>query len=270
MRPLSRRGGNILCLYFVLLLVISVTSCVAPKNYVYFHNLKKDTAYPQGIVVIDSLSKYHDPKIQVNDILTVEINIFNPLSEEQANAAQTGKSENKSQLGYLVDKDGYIELQLVGFVKVVGLTTSEAREVIKQKAKEFYKDPTVNVHISNFEVTVQGEVNKPGIVNIHGEKANILDVLALAGDLKSIGRRNNILIARTENDRVTFARLNITSTDIYKSPYFYVRQRDYIYVEPSNFARQNTDNSFQRYSAYFTSAVGIFSLLLFSRIIKIY
>lgn len=270
MYQLFRRGGNTLCLYFVLFLVISVASCVPAKKYVYFNDLKeKDTVYPNGTVVIDSLTKFRDPRIEMNDLLAVDISIFNPLSEDQTTSTIKGTTEHKGdEVRYLVDKDGYIELRMVGFVKVVGLTTSEAREVIKQKAKEFYKDPVVNVRITNFEVTVQGEVGRPGIFTVQSEKASILDILALAGDLRNNAKRTNILIARTENNKVTFARVNITSSDIYRSPFFYMKQRDYIYVEPNNFSRQNTDNTFMRYMSYFTALTTVVSLLFVTRIIK--
>jgi polysaccharide export outer membrane protein len=268
-----RQGGNTLCLYFVLFLVISVASCVPAKKYVYFNNLKeRDTIYPHGIVVVDSLSKFQDPKIEVNDLLSVDISVFNPLDGDQSITPVKAAGNDKGALDtrYLVDKDGYIELRMVGFVKVVGLTTSEAREVIKQKAKEFYKDPIVNVRITNFEVTVQGEVSNPGIFNVQSEKASILDILALAGDLRATAKRDNILIARTENNKVTFARVNITTSDIYKSPYFYMKQRDYIYVEPNAYTRQSTDNTYMRLSGYIAPLVSIFSILVITKAIRIY
>lgn len=273
MSQLFRRGGNTLCLYFVLLLVISVASCVPAKKFVYFNDLKKrDSIYPNGVVVVDSLTKFHDPKIEVNDLISVDISVFNPLNDDQSltPVKAVGNDKGTSDVRYLVDKDGYVELRMVGFVKIAGLTTSEAREVIKQKAKEFYKDPIVNVRITNFEVTVQGEVGSPGIFTIQSEKASILDILALAGDLKATAKRNNILIARTENNKVTFARVNIATSDIYKSPYFYVKQRDYIYVEPNAYTRQSTDNTYMRLSGYIAPLVSIFSILIITKAIRIY
>ncbi len=268
------RGASALCLIIFLSFVFSLTSCVAPKNYVYFNDLKKHPDYP-GKIVLDSLIPYSDPKIEANDILSVTIEVYNPLSERGSSVDVSGSAGSSgvqdaeyAANSYQVDKDGYIELGQVGFVKLLGLTTTEARELIKQKAKSFYKDPIVNVHIVNFEVTVLGEVGKVGAIKIKGEKASILDVLALAGDLRPTAKRKEILIARTENNTVTFARIDITTADIYKSPYFYVKQRDLIYIEPTTYARQNTDNSILRAVSYFTAATSIVSFLLFSRIIK--
>lgn len=265
-----RRNGNVLCLYVVLFSIISTYSCVSPKNYVYFNNLKKDTLHP-GPIVVDSVAVFHDPRIEVNDLLSISVGVFNPLADDETLGKSGSASESKaySPNTHLVDKDGYVELRMVGFVKVVGLTTAEARELIKQKAKEFYKDPIVNVHIVNFEVTVLGEIGHPGKVRIESEKASILDVLALSGDLKVTAKRKNILLTRTENNKITFARLDITSTDIYRSPYFYVKQRDQIYVEPSRYAREATDNTLTRYLSYFSGITGLISLLIITNVIKI-
>lgn len=257
-----------LFLFIFLFIIGSFSSCVAPKNYVYFNNLKKDSLHP-GVIVLDSLAKFQDPKIEVNDILNVSLSVFNPMADENMLSSGTSKGEQSKENEHLVDKDGYIEVKVVGFVKVAGLTTQEARDLIKQKAREYYKDPVVNVRIANFQVTVMGEVSRAGMVVVPNEKASILDVLALAGDLKTSAKRKNILIARTENNVVTFARIDLTSSSLYRSPYFYVKQRDYIYVEPNFSAQQSSDNSVTRYVSYLTGLTSVFSLLVITNVIKI-
>ena len=263
-----RRDSYALCLFIFLFLIGSFSSCVAPKNYVYFNNLKSDTLHP-GPIVLDSLAKFQDPKIEVNDMLNVSISVFNPLADDALLSAGKSKTESSKENTHLVDKDGYIELKVVGFIKVAGLTTQEAKDLIKQKAREYYKDPVVNVSIANFEVTVLGDVGKAGVVTVAAEKATILDVLSLCGDLKSTAKRKNILLARTDNNKVTFVRLDLTSTKLYQSPYFYVKQRDFIYVEPNFSSRQNSDNSVTRYTSYIASFSSIFSLLVITNVIKV-
>jgi polysaccharide export outer membrane protein len=252
-------------MFFVIL--ISFASCVPSKKYVYFNDLKENPAYP-GVVVADSVVKFSDPHIEIGDILSITTEVFDPLAESEKASKTVGGQASNSSPNYPVDKNGYVELRMIGFVKLVGLTTSEARELIKQKAKEFYKDPVVNVHIENFQVTVLGEVGRVGVVKIESEKTNILDVLAQSGDLRTTAKRHNILIARSINDKVVFARLDISSSDIYKSPYFYVKQHDLIYVEATNFARQSTNNSFTRALSYISGTMSVFSFLLLTKIIK--
>jgi polysaccharide biosynthesis/export protein len=269
MRRFMRRSYGIVRLVFVFFIFISINACVPTKNFVYFHNLKSDTLHP-GVIAIDGTTQFVEPKIQVNDILSVSIQTLTQSESSELVMAKASGGNEDPMSGFLVDKNGYIELSMIGFVKVGGLTTAEARELIKQRVKEFYKDPVVNVHISNFDVTVLGDVSHPGIVKIHSEKANIIDVLALAGDLTITGQRKNVLLARTEGTKTTFVRFDLTSTDIFKSPYFYVKQRDYIYVEPNKYKRQTSDNSFTRYLSYMSAVIGVTSILFLFKVIKVY
>jgi len=266
MQSLLRRGRNVLGLIFIFFLFISINACVPSKKFVYFNTLKEDTTYPAK-VVISGTTQFTAPAIQSNDILSITIQT---LAQNESNspmeAAAVPAADQIS--GFLVDKDGYVDLQPVGKVKVGGLTTSEAQEALKIKVAPLYKDPVVRVRIVNFEVKVLGDVGRPGVVNIPSEKATVLDVLALSGDLQATAKRDNILLARSEGDKTTFVRLDLTSPDIFRNPYFYVKQRDYIYVEPGNFKRQSSDNSLLRYLGYGTSLLGVVSFLFLTKIIK--
>lgn len=266
MHQVWKRSSNVLYVALVFFIYSFASSCVLPKNYIYFHNLQKDTLYP-GDIVKEGVTQFKDPRIEPNDILSVSIQT---LAQNEGNSPVSSNvpASPTALSGFLVDKDGYVELSLIGHVKVGGLTTSEARELIKQKAKEFYNSPLVNVRFINFDVTVVGDVRKPGNINIVNQKATILDVLGMAGDLNPTAKRKNILLARIEGDKTTFTRLDLTSTDIYKSPYFYVKQRDYIYVEQNNSKVQSSDNTFVRYVGYLGGVLGIASFLFLAKIIK--
>lgn len=255
-----------MCLIFLFVIFLSINACVPTKKFVYFNTLKEDSTYPAK-VVMGGTTQFKDPTIQPNDILSITIQT---LAQNATNAPVEAAAAPLAEplAGFLVDKDGFVEIQPIGQVKVEGLTTAEARETIKQKFKPLYRDPLVRVRIVNFEVRVLGDVNKPGVVNIPSEKATILDVIAMSGDLQPSAKRDNILLARTEGDQTTFVRLDLTSPDIFRSPYFYVKQRDYIYVEPGNYKRQSSDNSFLRYVSYGSSLLGIMSFLFIARIIK--
>lgn len=234
----------------------------------YFHDLSEaaDTMKP-GEIITKETAKFVEPKIEPNDILSISITT-EAQNESNAPIAGTANSSSTQIDGFLVDKNGYIEYVLLGFVKVAGLTTTEARELIKQKAKEFYKNPIVNVRIVNFDVTVLGDVQRPGRVTIPSEKATILDVISMSGDLQLTAKRKNILLARTEGEETKFVRLDVTSSDIFKSPYFYVKQRDIIYVEQNTYKNQTSDNTVLRYFGFTGAIVAIVSLLFATRIIK--
>ena len=64
------------------------------------------------------------------------------------------------------------------------------------------------------------------------ERTTILEALSIAGDLNEMGKRENVLVIREINGQRDFARLNLLSKDIFKSPYYYLKTNDVIYVEP--------------------------------------
>lgn len=245
-----------------------MTSCITNKKSIYFNDLKKDSLYPgPGPIVMDSITPFVEPRIEKNDVLAVTIQT---IGQNETNTPITSNSPgNFSELnGFLVDQKGYIELSLVGFVKVEGLTTTEARELIKQRAKEFWKEPVVNVRIANFDIYMLGDIGKTGTITSTSEKISIVDAIALAGDLNITAHRDNILLVRTEGNQKKFVRFDMSSSKIFQSPYFYLKQRDLIYVEPRRDKVQSGDNSFTRYFGYFTNVVTIITLLFAFKIVK--
>jgi polysaccharide export outer membrane protein len=241
------------------LMYIFCSSCIPAKKTTYFYDIPQ-SAGDTAAFVMNQVTVFDDPKIQTNDILSVTVQTI--AQNENNTPITTNTVGTFSPLnGFLVDKNGYIELSLIGFVKVAGLTTTEARELIKQKAKEFYKEPVVNLRIANFDISVLGDVTKPGVVSIPSEKGTILDAIALSGDLNITAKRKNILLVRTEGNQKKFVRFDMTSSKIFQSPYFYLRQRDVIYVEPNKFKRENGDQTLIRDLSIITSVVSLASLV---------
>ena len=214
----------------------SLSSCVSNKKIAYFQDIQTlDQAQLENAI------KYTDPIIQSDDILSINIFTLNPQSGAVVNQAATtptlGGNTNNSlstqSTGFLVDKNGEVELSLVGKIKVAGLTTFQARELIRERVSAFYKEPNVQLRFANFKVSVLGEVNAPSAYTLPNEKVSILDALSLAGDLTIYGKRDNVLIVRDNNGKKEFARLDLNSSKIFESPYYYLRQNDVIYVEPN-------------------------------------
>lgn len=211
-------------------------SCISNKKIAYFQDIKSVKQ-----ATLDSAAAFTEPVIQPDDILSINIFTLNPQSGAIINqAAETptlGGNTNTSlatqSTGFLVDKNGEIELSLIGKLKVAGLTTYQARELIRGKASDVYKQPNVQLRFANFKVSVLGEVKNPSAYTLPNEKVTILDALSLAGDLTIYGKRDNILIVRDNNGKKEFARLDINSSNIFNSPFYYLKQNDVVYVEPN-------------------------------------
>jgi polysaccharide export outer membrane protein len=253
----------------VLFLSLTMISCSSTKKIKYF----QDT--PDSGQLTIPANVYVEPKIQVDDILTVLVETTDPQTTAVINlgnvpAASTGTSTvggssiaNLSQqvsLGYLVNKEGYIEIPILGKIKVIGYSTSEATNIIRTEALNYYKDPTVIVRFANFKISITGEVLKPGVYIMPNEKVTILDAIATAGDLTIFGKRENVLLIRENpNGTRTLYRINLKKSDIMSAPYYYLRQNDVIYVEPRKAKSDATDASQQK---YITIAGAILSLLV--------
>ncbi|MVN91191.1 polysaccharide biosynthesis/export family protein [Mucilaginibacter aquatilis] len=247
--------------HFTLVLLISVSSCSSIKNTKYFSNIS-DT---QGVSNLENI-EFLDPQILPDDILSINIQTADPnatqvlsmgnIQNSAIGATSTGSTGSQTVTGYLVDHSGYIELPVLGKIKVNGLTTEQAREVIRNQATKLYKDPTVNLRFANFKITILGEVAKPGTYVVSNEKVNILDALGLAGDLTIYGKRENIvLIRQEENGTRKLIKLDLTKSEILNSPYYYLRQNDYLYIEPSKSKIASSD-AIQNRNISIISAIG--------------
>lgn len=260
------KSSQAVYLFLILvLLVSSFTSCVSPKKIVYFNNLP-DTISGENPLVLE-VTKYKEPVIQKADFLAITIQTMSQSSGNTPITTNTVGAFNPLN-AFVVDQNGNIELSLIGFVKVEGLTTSEARQLIKERAKEYFKEPVVNVRISNFDIFVLGQASS-GRINIPAEKINILELLATAGDIPLTGKRTNVLLIRTEGDTKKFVRMDLTSSDIFKHPYFYLRQRDMIYVEPNRFQIQTSDNRITRNIGIISSIMSALLVFISLRNIKL-
>ncbi len=229
---------KIYTLFLLGVLIISgtFTSCVSPKSIIYFQG---DTLSYK----VDEITESYIPTIQPNDILTIIVgslsaeanemfNAANSMTTAGANYSSTGSGAKLQPLGYLVQADGTIEMPLIGKVNIAGLKTIEASELLRNKLLEYLKEPSVIVRNVNFKISVLGEVRSPSIYVIPDEKITLPQVLSIAGDLTIYGNRKNVLIIREENGKREYARIDLTSRDIFSSPYYYLHKNDVIYIEP--------------------------------------
>lgn len=246
-----------------------VTSCGSAKKIAYLEDVP-DSLYSRSHAT--TLSAYTDPVIRPNDILQISILTLDPQANSiltTANSAsfavQSGSisaSAPQSINGFMVDKDGYVELPLAGKIKVEGSTTAEAKETIRKKISTLYNNPVINVRFINFTITVLGEVARPSSYTVPNEKISVLDAIGMAGDLTIYGKRDNILLIRDSSGQKLYARLNLNSASMLQSPYFYLRQGDVIYVEPNKSKVASADSRTNRNVAIAASGLTVLIALL--------
>ncbi len=143
--------------------------------------------------------------------------------------------------GYEVDGEGNIVFQGIGKIQVEGLTKAALKDTLDARLSPFLKHPYYSIRFVNYKFTMMGEVQKPGVITIPGERINILEAIALSGDLTNYANRDSVFIIRENNNKREFAWMNLTKPEIMASPYFYVQQNDIIIVEPTKKKSVATD-----------------------------
>ncbi len=252
-KPVSRTLVYVACLC----VICSLFSCKV-QRVGYFRDIPDSTT--AGAKFLAAVSP-QAPVVNSDDVLNITIQTLDPTANTVLNqgnlpinsGAVTGNGNlNQAAIaGYLVDKSGYVHLPYIGDVQVKGKTTGEVRNDITEKISVYFKDPVVNVRFSNYKITVLGEVRNPTTFLIPNENPTVIDALGLAGDITLYGRRDNVMLIRTdENGKREIARLNLDSSKIISSPYFYLRPNDVLYVEP-------TADRIQSISAYRTRDIAV-------------
>lgn len=219
-----------------------ISSCSTSKTVLpYFTDISNITegSYPAGD---------YSPEIKPDDELLITVNSVNPEASalynlplsNPAKSTELFKTSTPMQQTFRVNNEGNIDFPILGTLHVAGMTLEQLDAMLTQKISEDVEDPIVNVSFVNFKVSVAGEVKHPQAINVTRSRYSILDALAEAGDLTEYGERSNILLVREENGERKFVHLNLNSSDVLNSPYFYLRQNDYVYVEPNTVRQANS------------------------------
>lgn len=133
---------------------------------------------------------------------------------------------------YTVNKDGYIDFPLTGLVEVKNLTVEEAKDRLQTELGKYVKETSLMVKLSNFDLTIIGEVMRPGKYKIYQSEVSILEALALAGNVTNFAKTDNVKLVRRTDQGSEIVTLNVGNADVLSSPYYYLKPNDIIYVEP--------------------------------------
>ena len=203
--------------------------------------------------------KHH---LEIGDILMVRVisrneesnNLFNLESNtNSANSVLT--AANLYLNGFTISQEGTIDIPNVGEVFVLNQTLEEAETTISLKAEEFLINPFVIVKLANFQFTVLGEINAPGNYPVYKEGLTIYDAIAMSGGINDYGNLKKIKIVRSEKNKKQIYNVDLTSSNILTSDFFYLRNNDLIYVQPLKFKGFKKSQSQLLLSALTTFAV---------------
>ncbi|WP_228404626.1 polysaccharide biosynthesis/export family protein [Chryseobacterium wanjuense] len=261
----------------VIISAFLLVSCKTnPSDLNYMQNIEK--------VAIDASAKNTNSTIQPGDQLVIlitakDMDVVKPFNQNysssevvQTNSIAGGNTPNQGMVSvsgptYIVDANGDIDFPVVGKLSTSDKTLVEFKNELRDRMTKYIINPTVNVRIVNFKVTVLGEVNRQGDYTIANGQGTILNALGLAGDLTMYGKRDDILIIRTENGQVTHGKINLHDANLINSPYYNLKQGDAIIVASNKtrdlMAKQNPNTGLYLTAASIaiTAAAVIVSLI---------
>jgi len=264
MRRLNKRNLWLLLLPFLL------TACQSYKKVPYFQNV-------EVVNEAEQQEKLYDAKIMPKDLLTIVVSCTNPELAIPFNltvASNAGIAVSTSSYvttqpvlqPYLVDNEGNINFPVLGELKLGGLTKREAEQLIIDKLKPYMKEtPIVTVRMVNYKISVIGEVTRPGTFTISNEKVNLLEALAMAGDMTVYGLRDNVKLIREDaNGKQQIVALDLNKAETILSPYYWLQQNDIVYVTPNKAKARNSDvgNSTSLWFSATSILVSVVSLLV--------
>lgn len=245
-----------------------LASCATNKRAAYIQQVQTD--------IPTAIEQDYQIRIKPLDRLTVTINSKDPELAAPFNAASSYNSLNglssysSSSNGNLqiltVDKEGKIQLPIIGEIDCDGLTRNEFAKKIENTIREngMVHDPIVIIQFADVKFSVLGEVARPGQFSITKDRISLFDALAMAGDLTIYGQRENVALIREENGMRTVHYFDLKNPDILTSPYFYLQQDDVVYVTPNKYKAQageiNQNRSF--YISLVSVAVSVATLLV--------
>lgn len=256
----------------VLLAVVFFVSCSAEKktwkNAWYIQNAQFDT--------FEQIDQNGQIRIKPLDRLTIVVNSRNPelavpfnswSSYSSLSGTQTTAASGPNSLQIrTVDDQGMLGMPIIGTIEAQGKTRSELAQAIADKiaAAGYINDPAVNVEFADMKISVLGEVAHPGYFDVTRDKLTIFDALAMAGDMTVHGVRDEVIVEREENGQRIFHTIDLTSTDAFRSPVYYLQQNDIVYVKPNRYkvqtGRINQNRNF--YLSLVATAVSITTLIL--------
>ena len=242
-------------------LALALCSCGSQKDLTYFQDAQSG--------ILDSTVGQLNT-IQPGDVLTISVssstpelavpyNLFSARGQISSVTAINSSSRITSNVvaeGYTVNSEGCINFPVLGEIKVAGLTREQLAKQLQESLKEVMPDPVVTVNFVNFYITVIGEVARPGTYNFPGDRLTLLEAIGFAGDLTVYGERTKVMVIREENGERHVEVLNLKSKDIFKSPYFYLKQNDVVYVEPVG-AKAKSVSTFTTYFPIITSLASL-------------
>ena len=218
-----------------ILLAMTFASCVPQKKMLYLKEAEMISENLSKNYVNDRAINY---KLQPGDNLYIRV--MNTIDERSA-AALMGNDGSRGYLSsdaniylqsYTLDEEGCIEMPLTGKIELKNLTVDEAKARLQVELDKYVNQTTLIVKLSNFNLTVLGEVNRPGMYKVYQSQINLFEAISMAGNMTNFAKNSEVKIIRQTDTGSEVVTVDMGVADILSSPYYYLKPNDIIYIEP--------------------------------------
>lgn len=227
------------------LVALSAVSCVTNRKIAYLQDMKHATQI--------ELENRFEAVISPYDELDIIISSFDPELARPFNVRSVAAATTVTgtNLGYLVDQEGNIELPVLGRIHAGGMTRLQLQEHIREMliAGGYISDPYVMARFRNFKIFVLGS-NGGKAITIPEERCTFLQALALAGDLNVYTDRSKIMVMREVDGKMISRYLDPRSSKVFDDPFFMMQQNDFIITR--NIGYRNFQESYQMLGTVFS------------------
>ena len=241
-------------IWYSIAIVILLSSCGSHRPIAYLQNVKDQ----EQVNVADSLVV--PATLQTGDILQISMTSMNPDADAYFKVGDNAGDVDFAPNSFIVKSSGNIELPLVGQLHVVGCTLDSVENLLKSKLTKYLKEPTVNVRLVNFKITVMGEVNSPGVFNFPNAQVSLFQALGMAGDLTIYGMRTNVLVIRQTSKGYQYLRYNLNDPNLPQKKDLSLQNNDIVYVQPSK-GKLSTENNVYRIVPIVISSITLVALM---------
>lgn len=221
---------------FTVVLTMMFASCVPQRKMIYLKDAQMAAANISQEYVNDRSVNY---KLQPGDNLYIRV--LNTIDERSASALTGDYSAYRNYMSsdasiylqsYTLDEEGCIELPLTGKIELKNLTIDEAKARLQTELDKYVNQTTLIVKLSNFNLTVLGEVSHPGMYKVYQSQINLFEAISMAGNMTNFAKNDEVRIIRQTDHGSEIVTVDMGQADILASPYYYLKPNDIIYIEP--------------------------------------
>ena len=253
---------NIRFVIALLFLLSLLNGCIPQRETVYLQDKTEQEDYVNPYGELESITNKYI--LKTNDQLYINVTTADTRLSEYFNPNRSSSGSNINQtfsmFTYLIDDNMDIDFPFVGKINLKNCTLAGAKQKVLKALEPFLDDAQITMRIYNSSFVALGEFGRVGKIDMSKEQITIFEAVALAGDIKSHGKRKEVQITRPTSEGAVTYFVDLTDRNIVGSDKYYIYSNDIIYVRPMKAKSWGFGESFSL--GAFSSTIGVLSSTL--------